>query len=332
MLLKRALKAALYAGIAGAFVFGCVPLDEGGMLLEEGYDGVLVLENGLTAHSGAIPVGSCDIVSSITMGSVIITGGSATIAVRSRDLIDGLYIQFSNEPGVYYELPMNPNDYLDDADGVYLYAPYVYVSQESSVLVNNASVRVTLVVRSANCGPSRATNTNVTTQVVGSGSLQLALTWNTTSDVDLHVKLPDGKHAYFGNKLIRAANGDTLAHLDRDANISCRDNGAAENMYFRTLMNGLYLVYVRLYTNCSGADYNLTATAGGRILDYHYLDETRGSFSSNAYDGDDHIIGVLTVENGRLTTTDYDSPAVKALLLSTNLPKQLAAEAQLETK
>ncbi|MDR2693399.1 MAG: hypothetical protein LBB74_04195 [Chitinispirillales bacterium] len=332
MLVKNVVKGALYAGIVGAFMFGCGTVGVGEEELA-GYDGMLARENGLIYHEGSIPVGNCDIVSDISMGSVIITGGSATIAVRATDPVNRLFISFSNEPNVYYELPLTDDDYLGLVGGTYLYTPVIYVSQESSSIRNNEQVSVRLVLQSSSCGRSTATTTQVTTQVVGSGNLQLALNWNTTSDVDLHVFLPNGNHVYYGRKVERDANGDTLVHLDRDANVSCADNGAAENVYFRTLQDGLYLVYLCLYTSCSGADFTLTATAGGRILDNTYLNSTRGNFSStNTSTSNYYKIGVITVRGGRVVPTDYSASDVIAKMNSTLLRKALETEGPEKTK
>jgi hypothetical protein len=330
MLVKKVVKAALYTGILGAFALGCGTFGVvGGVDEEDGlqsWNGLLAPMPGLSRHSGSLPEGSSDLISDLSMGSVVISGGSATIAIRSNSSLSRLYIKFSNE-SVYYELVLTDDDYLGVVNGVYLYTPVIYISQQSASLVNNGTVRVYLAVESTNNQRSRAEDRQIVTQVVGSGSLQLALTWNTTSDVDLHVILPDGKHAYYNNKLIKNTNGDTLAHLDKDANVNC-GNVSNENMYFRTLLNGYYLVYVRLYTNCSrsGASFTVTATAGGQILDNRYLDDTRGSFPATAADYDDYIIGVITVENGRVVPTNYNSPAVESLLLSSSLPKRLAID------
>jgi len=329
MSVKKFLKAALYAGIVGAFAFGCGT--DGGVVDEDidrpddgrqgSWNGLLAQTSGLTQHQGSIPAGTCDLISEISMGSVIISGGSSTIAIGSLDPINKLYISFSSEPNVYYELALTEDVYLGYVGGVYLYTPVIYVSQGSSSMRNGENVTVKLVVQSPSCGRSQATNRNVTTQVVGSGNLQLALSWNSTADVDLHVKLPGGQHAYWSNKLVKNSSGDTLVRLDMDANAICGNDVRNENMYFRTLVNGLYLVYLHLFDRCTstgaGTEFTLTATAGGRILGSSYLNKTRGNFGNDEH----QVLGVITVRNGAVVTTDYTASDVRTLMQSTLLKK-----------
>jgi hypothetical protein len=252
MLVKKVVKAALYTGILGAFALGCGTFgvvggledeDDGG--LQSWFDGLLASQTGVTQRAGSIPRGSSDLIYEISMGSVVNNGGSTTIAIRSYDELDRVYLSFNNESNIYYELLLTDDDYLGFVNGYYLYTPVVYFSQ-SSTIVNNGRVTLYLVVRSADNELSTVTNREITTQVVGSGLLQLALNWETTSDLDLHVKLPDNTHIYYLNKVKRDAAGDTLVHLDRDYLCSTIAGQArVENIYFRSLENGLYLVLSR---------------------------------------------------------------------------------------
>jgi hypothetical protein len=51
---------------------------------------------------------------------------------------------------------------------------------------------------------------------VGTGDVQVTLSWNTDSDVDLHVVDPSGEEVYWGNR--RSASG---GELDLDSNAAC---------------------------------------------------------------------------------------------------------------
>jgi hypothetical protein len=327
MLVKKVVKAALYAGIVGAFAFGCGSFGVGNWeeedeSLQSWFDGLLAEQYGVTQHAGSIPRGNSNLISEVSMGSVVNSGGSMTIAIRSYEELTRVYISFDNESNVYYEVELTDDDFLGYVGGVYLYTPVIYFSQ-SSRIVNNGRVTLRLVVESYD-DLSNITNREIVTQVVGSGLLQLALNWDTQSDLDLHVRLPDNTHIYFGNKVKRNAAGDTLVHLDRDylcSNIAGQPR--VENIYFRSLENGLYLVWVRQYSSCNNSDdpFTLTATSGGRILGNGYLQYYRGDYSGS---NRDIKLGVITVRNGSVVQTDYNASDVRALLSSSL--KQIAEE------
>jgi hypothetical protein len=71
---------------------------------------------------------------------------------------------------------------------------------------------------------------------VGTGDLQVTLTWNSTADMDLHVLEPDGTHVYFGRR-----NGVT-ARLDRDDT----DGFGPENIFVNrgAAAAGTYQIYI----------------------------------------------------------------------------------------
>ncbi len=83
---------------------------------------------------------------------------------------------------------------------------------------------------------------------VGSGDVQVGASWNTATDVDLHVVDPSGNETYYGNS--PSATGGTL---DLDSNPGCNiDNVNAENIYWPagTSPSGEYRAFVRMYDSC----------------------------------------------------------------------------------
>lgn len=65
---------------------------------------------------------------------------------------------------------------------------------------------------------------------VGSGDVQVSVSWDAPTDVDLHVVDPDGEEIYFGN--LTSASGGTL---DLDSNPACSlDNINNENVVWPT--------------------------------------------------------------------------------------------------
>ncbi|MEM9821250.1 MAG: hypothetical protein AAF985_09270 [Bacteroidota bacterium] len=87
---------------------------------------------------------------------------------------------------------------------------------------------------------SNVVTTQVDVLLLGTGSLQISLSWNTPTDQDLHVEDPGGEVIYFGNKT--ALSG---GELDKDDT----DGYGPENVYWlENAPDGSYQVSVDDYT------------------------------------------------------------------------------------
>jgi hypothetical protein len=93
--------------------------------------------------------------------------------------------------------------------------------------------------------------------IVGTGVVQVSITWNTDADVDLYVVDPVGEEIYYGDR--QAASG---GFLDLDSNPNCNlDHIRNENItWSETAPTGSYQVRVNLYADCGAAvtDYVVT--------------------------------------------------------------------------
>lgn len=98
---------------------------------------------------------------------------------------------------------------------------------------------------------------------VGTGKVQVSVTWDAESDVDLHLQLPTGTEIYYGNDLDSA----TGAVLDLDSNAACSiDHVKNENITFtKDPPRGTYTVLLDYYDECSVAQtkYVVTVTVAG---------------------------------------------------------------------
>jgi hypothetical protein len=107
---------------------------------------------------------------------------------------------------------------------------------------------------------------------MGVGDITIRLTWDETSDLDLHVVEPDGTEIYFGNRTSSSG-----GQLDRDANFPCDSatTRPAENVYWNTgAPTGNYEVEVEYYGECNNegsVTFQLVVMVGGRPI----VDETR---------------------------------------------------------
>ena len=104
----------------------------------------------------------------------------------------------------------------------------------------------------------------ITALSVGTGEVQVSVSWNAPADVDLHVVDPAGEEVYFGNSEV-ASGGE----LDLDSNPACNiDNVNNENITWPEggAPEGEYIVRVAYYADCgvTETDYIVTVQIKGR--------------------------------------------------------------------
>jgi hypothetical protein len=107
---------------------------------------------------------------------------------------------------------------------------------------------------------------------VGSGDVQVSVSWNAESDVDLHLVEPGGEEIYYGNS--SSATGGTL---DLDSNPACAiDHVKNENITYANPPSGSYTVRVDYYDECgvTQTDYVVTVQRKG-----HAPETFTGSFT-----------------------------------------------------
>lgn len=136
---------------------------------------------------------------------------------------------------------------------------------------------------------------------VGTGVVQVSVSWNVDSDVDLHVVDPNGEEIYFGHP--ESASGGSL---DLDSNPDCEIDGKRnENITWKdTAPLGTYTVRVSLYDACGVSPSKFVVTvrvAGQPSRTYTGTLEGEGDAG-----GEGAGIEVATFE---VTTTATDAPA-----------------------
>lgn len=106
--------------------------------------------------------------------------------------------------------------------------------------LGRGELQVIAVLMNANGQLSRLDTSWVSMQRLGTGRLQISLSWANGSDQDLHLTLPEGQRIYFENA--RAAGGQ----LDRDD----QDGYGPENIYWSgEAPDGTYTIEVDSYAN-----------------------------------------------------------------------------------
>lgn len=96
----------------------------------------------------------------------------------------------------------------------------------------------------------------VTVVSVGTGEVQVSVSWDAESDVDLHVVQPDSEEVYYGHTT-SAVGGK----LDLDSNAGCTiDHVKNENITYPTAPSGSYKVRVDYYDSCTVGTTNYVVT------------------------------------------------------------------------
>jgi uncharacterized protein YfaP (DUF2135 family) len=85
---------------------------------------------------------------------------------------------------------------------------------------------------------------------VGTGDVQVTLSWGTVDDLDLHVIEPGGEEIYYGHRT-----SATSGSLDVDSNANCSspEMHPVENIFWGTgaAPHGMYTVQVDYYRHCT---------------------------------------------------------------------------------
>ena len=105
-------------------------------------------------------------------------------------------------------------------------------------------------------GVSAVDEVATTVVTVGTGVVQVSVSWDTNADVDLHVVEPGGEEIYFGHRT-----SATGGELDLDSNVGCVAGPQNENITWAdTAPTGSYTVRVAYFSDCSHATTNYVVT------------------------------------------------------------------------
>ena len=189
---------------------------------------------------------------------------------------------------------------------------------------NTLDVFLSLVDRFGNIG--EAFRLTLDAVLVGSGEVQVSLSWDTATDLDLHVVSPNGIELYWGRR-----SGDGGA-LDLDSNAGCGIDGVNnENINWPTenAPRGEYIVRVNFWSDCEDlpANYVVTARVCGETKTF------RGSFAAGTDRGGGLGSGieVARIDNdcvrrvrGRAVYEDLKQTTTGLAAMPTELPIRFA--------
>lgn len=180
---------------------------------------------------------------SVTGAETIIPGGSALFTVSGSAPFTTIYVSVNGTPD-YFEIAVEETE---SQDIVLNFSPSL--SQPSYIL--------TFAVGNGN-GAGAPASHGVAVEGVGTGELQISLSWDVPSDLDLLVRDPSGAWVYWGNRTVESG-----GELDLDSNSACGGSDKrTENVTWEgsTPPTGTYQVVVNHYSNCGQAETKYVVT------------------------------------------------------------------------
>lgn len=180
----------------------------------------------------------------VTGSSALIEGGSALRTLTASTAFNRVVIAILGVDG-YYELTLTTSvTTIDVVLTVAQMPPATFTLQYGAGT-------------SSGFGAFDTESVNVVN--VGTGTIQVSVSWDAESDVDLHLIEPNGEEIYYGNDV--SASGGTL---DLDSNAGCYIDGKKnENITWpsgTTPPRGTYTVKVDYWSACSVAKTNYVVT------------------------------------------------------------------------
>ena len=139
---------------------------------------------------------------------------------------------------------------------------YQLIGQVSQDLeLSSLCVAIVAVAENDMIGPRACHDLEVVQ--VGTGDVQISLSWDVDSDVDLHVVDPNGDEIYWSRRTVSSG-----GQLDLDSNAGCRIDGVRnENVTWAAgrAPRGLYTVRVNYWSSCgvSQTNYVIRVNNGG---------------------------------------------------------------------
>lgn len=186
-------------------------------------------------QAGNPPGGGANPVVSATGSSAMILGGGALRSLASATPFNRIIVAISGVQG-YWQLTLPAP--VSSQDVILTLAQSV---PKSAFTVEYAGVSDNQVGRFA--------TETVSILTVGTGPIQVSVSWDAESDVDLHLVEPGGTDIYYGNPI--SASGGTL---DLDSNAACTIDGTKnENITWPesgSPPRGTYLLRVDYWDAC----------------------------------------------------------------------------------
>jgi hypothetical protein len=228
---------------------------------------------GATLIGSAMPAATSQETIDVTMNGNVIPGGSSYVSLISESAAKKILVGLKDQIGYFEIIPENQRDYE--------YSFVLQINQNISLPDGHDAFEVQVAIVDEAGQISQIWETSVSLLAVGTGALQVSLSFDNAKDVDLHLIEPEyldeegyeasfySRHIYYGNRM--SANG---GELDLDSNPGCYlDYINNENITYNDsaayVAPGTYKVYVDLFENCDptvSTNYVVTVSFGGTLI------------------------------------------------------------------
>lgn len=187
-----------------------------------------------------LPEPTTDTEPHVDMNNTVIPGGTNYVSVVYPVEAAKILVGVEGAEGHYEIVPENRG--INDI----IYEFIIVMSQE----ITDDLLMITIGIIDEDGNVSEYISTPVEILVVGTGTLQVSLSFDNDKDVDLHLIEPNGYHIFYGDR-----SSDNGGVLDLDSNPSCSIDGINnENITYGEdsyVEPGLYTVYVDMWENCN---------------------------------------------------------------------------------
>lgn len=222
-----------------------------------------------------MPEATCDKTIDVYLNGNVIPGGTSYVSVETENVAKKVLIGLKDQVG-YWELVLPETNDRNNS-----YSFIMYIDQEIALPDGQDALDIMVAVVDENGDISQIWNAPVHIIEVGTGGLQVSLSFDNAKDVDLHLIEPDymnewGEQASFYDRHIYYSNRRSAAggELDLDSNPGCSlDYVNNENITYNDstafIPAGTYKVYVDMYSNCDASvatNYVVTVFYGGNLI------------------------------------------------------------------
>ena len=265
--------------------------------------------SGATLVEDEMPEATADYDLYVAMNNVVIPGGSSIVNIAAPVSPKKIMVGVKDEYG-YYELVPEENEENE-------YSVILSINQKIDVTNEEGEAEpftIIVAVLDVHGDISRISENQVTLHQVGTGMLQVSLTFDAPKDIDLHLFEPNGEHIYYGNSW--SYNG---GNLDLDSNAGCGiDNINNENITYNTDIEdnpayvepGVYTCYVDLWENCDEsvpAKYFVSAIYNGVVIASYEGEYPVGAPSNYCnIDALEPVFTFVIPDNGQTKTHNFE--------------------------
>jgi uncharacterized protein YfaP (DUF2135 family) len=240
------------------------PSPGGSLRVEDVASSASAADTSGTRRGGSAPSSNGGPQIDVSGNATIINGGSLAVSVTSNSPFDAVYMFVGGRTlGVVGEFGGGIEGYYEMRLPSARTSTTVLLTFPQQIPLERFDLQFAAVSPGGAVGPYETMSTNV--RQVGTGDIQVTLSWDTDADVDLHVVAPGGEEVYYGRRTVPSG-----GELDLDSNAGCSTDGVRnENITWPTgrAPRGQYTVRVDYWSSCNAAQTNYTVLVnnGGSV-------------------------------------------------------------------